>query len=164
MSKGRGRLSKHQKHIALGAGLLAIFLIGAGAVFLYLWMNPASNTPTYNYTQLTRDVEEAPLETNQDLEAYVDTYGDQYGEINAQLAETEVSSWGRNELDSVYFLIAYNVRIEEYREVNERLIQMQRAEEAGVDLDNNSLGIDSAYRDSLKHKTAEMLNTEGGTE
>ncbi len=145
------------KRILLWAGgivLVAVLLTVGYIVFLNIYNDSrraeAEAASKMSYTKLTNDVNNESITDNASFAKLVALYSDRYQETQAEVLLIEPKDWTQDTVEKAYFLIAYNIKSEEYRMVGLWLDKLDEAAAAGVTIDVPSIGADKAYRDTTR--------------
>lgn len=156
----RKRISRVWLVVAI---IIAFLLIAALTFFLFRWGQPATQSDDQSTAALTEEVQNSKMESSADTQAFLEKYEDQYQEIRNTVAYSDPTSWKKEEVDKAYFLLAYTQQSKGYRFILILLDELETAKAGGVDIDDNTLGRDEAYRTSLRAEAEAALEAIDGS-
>lgn len=145
----------YKKLIFIIGGVI-ILIIGLIVAGLFIWkaqINEAklqTSTQEKSYVEKTKKLNDTPSVANsQEFEKIVDNYSEDYALARAAVFSKPPKEWTADVVDKAYFLLAYQVKVEEYQSVGIILDKLDAAKAAGIAIDRP--GADQAYRDSLRN-------------
>ncbi|MCL2451981.1 hypothetical protein FWD20_03930 [Candidatus Saccharibacteria bacterium] len=95
---------------------------------------------------------------DEDLTRILNEQGPIYAEVMPQFAEVNASAyaqWDQTVIDRAYFALVFADKTGAFGQVYTILSHLEQARYAGIDIDNNGLGIDQAARESFRQRADE---------
>ena len=137
-----------KKHlVVLSLGVLAVaILVGA---FFVTKPNSTSTNQQGNSTDAAVSSEPTGPDLNQEVKS---------------LQESDPENWSREDVDSAYENLIYADSVGAFSQAQEILYNLEVARSAGVDIDQNSKGIDEAKRSEIRQRAdnLEQAQLQGG--
>jgi len=88
------------------------------------------------------------VETNEATEL-AKNFGESFNNNAQELRDSNVATWNKDKLDKAYFNLIYADKVGSYNDVYNLLSSIYYAEKNGLDINNNSYGIDQKKRDEI---------------
>jgi len=88
----------------------------------------------------------------------VQKYSKDYGVTGEKVKRSNPSAWNREVLDEAYFTLLYADKIGDFSRVHSTLLMIELAKRNGLDIDDNSYGIDKKMRDTIRKRADEVAN------
>lgn len=95
-----------------------------------------------------------------DVGSVVDNFGDEQAKYNEEISEYSAIDWNKDKLDKVHFNLIYADKIGSFGEVYNLLVYIDVAQKSGIDIDDNSFGIDEQERNNIKQR-ADIIVKDG---
>ena len=89
------------------------------------------------------------VETNGAIEV-AKNFGEAFNNNSQELRNSNIGTWNKEKLDKAYFNLIYADKVGSYSDVYNLLSSIDYAEKNGLDINNNSYGIDQKTRDEIK--------------
>ena len=79
-------------------------------------------------------------------------YSADYSQAASELQKNSYTNWNRTTLDKAYFSLIYADKIGAFTQVYNTLILIDSAKQTGIDIDDNSYGMDQKGRDEIRQR------------
>lgn len=134
---------RSKKLVIIIVGVIAVLAVGG---YLLMTLRNKTDTQTTNEKDLTKIAE------TKDVKSVVEQYGDDKQEIAKEVRSSTSKQWDKTMLDKAYFNLIYADKTGSFTEVYTLLSLLDIAGESGVNIDDNSYGIDEADRDAMRER------------
>lgn len=139
-TRSAGRPKQSWRAVKLTA--IALVLLGG------YWFFIRDNNSEVNNTE--GDLVNIKQSTN--VQDVVRRYGASYTQAIDLINKTPYAGWDRQTLDKAYFSLLYADKIKAYTQVKSTLFLVESAKRGGLDIDDNSYGIDQKKRDEIRNR------------
>ncbi len=137
--------------------LLVIFI--AFCIFL-LVRNNQQNAKIMKNAQYQKSIQKqvkiANLENANDV---VRVYGKEKGQYSKELQSSDSATWDKAKLDKVYFNLIYADKVGSFNDVYAMLAFIDAAKKSGLNIDDNSYGIDQTKRNEIKLRADKIVES-----
>jgi hypothetical protein len=89
------------------------------------------------------------VETNNSIDV-VKNFGEAFNNNTQELRNSNIGTWNKEKLDKAYFNLIYADKVSSFNDVYTLLDYISFAQKNGLDINNNSYGIDQKIRDEIK--------------
>jgi hypothetical protein len=163
----RGKGLKKLKSKRMLIVFLVIILVVTAAVVtkVYLLNNEKKVKPTGKALELLE-----AKDTDSSKDYLTEKLGEENTNVNKELKDSGLSTWDKAKLDKAYYSLVYADKIGNFTQVFATLSLIESAKKSGLNIDDNSYGIDQAMRDAIKRRAedlaqkAQASNTGGQSE
>lgn len=148
-SSGRNWLEPTTKHKAalIGGGIL---LMSIGVMFVYvISRNRQPEKPTATVEISSHNLRIAEEDK---ITSIVQEYGAEYDAAVKEVYSSSSSEWNKTKLDKAYFSLLYADKVGSFSEVYAVLSLLESAQKKGVDIDDNSYGLNQRTRDEIRKR------------
>ncbi len=94
----------------------------------------------------------------------VKRYSTQYDQALSNNSKSDPGKWSKQDLDNAYAALLYADKVEDYNQVNTLIAYIEFAKSRGLNIDDNSYGIDQQVRDAIKQRVDAFNNKAKATE
>ena len=105
---------------------------------------------------IQKQVKIANLENANDV---VRVYGKEKGQYSKELQSSNSATWDKAKLDKVYFNLIYADKVGSFNDVYVMLAFVDAAKKSGLNIDDNSYGIDQTKRDEIKLRADKIVES-----
>lgn len=134
---------KHNRRLRFGVA--AIVIVALAAVLYWFFMRDTS-PPVATGKDLTK------IKQASQVADVVQDYSADYSQAASDLQRQSYTNWNRTTLDKAYFSLIYADKIGAFSQVYNTLILIDAAKQTGVDIDDNSYGMDQKGRDEIRQR------------
>lgn len=157
-------VSKKKKILVLVAVGALILAVGGVTAWYFLSKqsvkeeSSANNTQLTNYEAAADEIKNTPL-SNEELVKIVDNYGPQYDAALNDLQRSLPLKWDQALVDKAHFCLLYADKVGSSSQVVSIYYQIFAAQQAGINVDNNSAGLNQQAREEIfqRNQTPETL-------
>jgi hypothetical protein len=139
--------------------VLAIVLL-AGVVALVLFLTRPDSQPAepteITYEQRAKSIIEAG-DDDASLAQVTELYGSNYDSTVEEVLESDRAKWDKTALNKAYFDLVYADKVGAFSQVEKLLGAIYGAQQLGVDIDDNDVGIGQAERDAMQKRVTERM-------
>lgn len=131
-----------------------VILVGLLVTMYVFYVRKNQKNPIYDTTK--QDLLASSNDEN-NINTVVDRYGKSYVESERSIA-SDPASWNKETLDEAYFVLMYADKISAFSQVYDSLAKIDLAKKSGLNIDNNSYGINQTIRDSIRRRADANAN------
>jgi len=85
-----------------------------------------------------------------DVREVANNFGEAFNNNSQELRNSNIGTWNKEKLDIAYFNLIYADKVSSFNDVYTLLDYINYAQKNGLDINNNSFGIDQKKRDEIK--------------
>ncbi len=145
--KNRKTIKPKKQLIIIALIVLGIILLGS-LMFFYISQNN-NKQQTISQGENNKINDKKIIETNEATEL-AKNFGETFNNNSQELRNSNVATWNKDKLDKAYFNLIYADKVGSYNDVYNLLSSIYYAQKNGLDINNNSYGIDQKKRDEIK--------------
>ncbi|GEM_PF-4207350 len=82
----------------------------------------------------------------------LEEYSQKVDSASKEVQNSDIKKWDRKMLDNIYLMLLYADRLGDFNQVNTLLAHLNYASKYGVNIDDNSYGIDDATREAISER------------
>jgi hypothetical protein len=146
------RLSRTQAAFLI---ILVIALITLGMYIVLKWRKTNATAKKSPSTTLSIQ-EQKHIVNNTDVSSVVQTYGKSQDVITKEVQASNPNKWDKTMLDKAYFSLLYYDKVGDFSHVNQMLFMISLAQKSGLNIDNNSFGVNQKARDAMQLKASQL--------
>lgn len=143
-SQLRKKLKLKRRKVVIGALVLCIVAL---AVCMSAVVVQNRDVPTNDVVQ-----ELPQISSNHSAGDIVQLFGADYETSLKDLQKLPPAQWDKEMLDRAYFSLLYADKVNVFTQVYTVLAMIDAAESSGLDIDNNSYGIDQSAREEMRNR------------
>lgn len=96
-------------------------------------------------------------DSSEEKSILVKKYSTQYGYSLKNTVSSSPTSWDKDKLDDAYEVLLYADKMGAYSQASAVLAQLDAAKKSGLNIDDNSYGVNQDIRDEIKSRTDERI-------
>jgi len=160
-SKGTSKVISWSRKLKPKFGLAMILFISV-LLFCSIWYfySYRKNVENKKNTEYQKSIQEkVAIKSTQNVKEVVQKFGKESGENSKQLAESSSSSWDKAKLDKAYYNLIYADKVGSFNDVYAMLSFISTAEKSGLNIDDNSYGVDQKIRNDIKLRADKIVES-----
>ncbi len=143
-----------KQRIAIAGIFVLIAILGLGALYIYgETKKPTQKTEQQKYTQefIESDNSDATISN------LVERYGSQFDDKSSKVLQSNPAEWDKAMLDDACVALLYADKMSATTQTASLLAYIESAGASGLDINNNSYGINQEIRDAIRSRTKERI-------
>lgn len=128
--------------------IIILFFVLCSVLYLLNNQNKEANIKNAEYQKSIQ--KQVKITNTENVNDVVKVYGKEKDSYTKELQGTSSASWDKAKLDKVYFNLLYADKVGSFSDVYAMLAFINAAERSGLNVDDNSYGINQKIRNEIK--------------
>ncbi len=146
----QAKLRFSTRKIVLLVGIISVLILSVGLYAMRKRQTKIIQTPTF--AQELQKYPDSPSAKSEITNKYSGTYDQSVKQVNG----TNPTTWDKASIDNAYKALLYTDKIGAFGQTKDMLARLQNAQKSGVNIDDNSFGIDQRQRDEILKRADEQ--------
>lgn len=129
-----------------------VFLVAMALILLSLYVVPIIGKRGKSASETVVQNELPRINDSDSIEDVVENNGADYNESIKAVNNTNPTAWDKSKLDKAYFSLLYADKVGAFSQVYTMLSMIDLARQNGLDIDDNSYGINQSKRDEIRKR------------